>query len=101
MLYAIRFVMLVCGGFVILLISSFAVNLRTAYLLNVGLLVVPAILAVLGVNALQYVSPLVPVSSAELMWRLGGGDLTALIPWALWLAAGVTALVAAGKKWVK
>lgn len=101
MLYAVRLVMLVCVAFFVLLISSYAANLQTAYLLNLGFLGIPAMLAVLGVNAMEYVSPLVPVSSAELMWRLGGGDFKALIPWAAWLFAGTAALAAAGRKWVK
>lgn len=101
MLYAIRFVMLVSETFVILLISSYAANLQMAYMLNAGFLGIPVMLAVLGMDVLKYVSPLAPISSAELMWRLGSGDLTTVIPWVVWLAVGAAAFVIARRKWIK
>lgn len=100
-LYAVRLVMLILLAFVILLISSYSANIQMAYVLNIGILGFPAMLSVLGLDVLNYISPLVPISSAELMWRLGSGQLTAVMPWAVWMVVGIVSLVLARRKWVK
>ena len=101
LLYAIRFAMLLCVGFVVLLISHHCPSVRTAYLISAGILGVPALLTVLGVDALKWVSPLVPVSSAELLWGLGRDDLIFMLPWMAWLVCGVAALWLCRRRWVK
>lgn len=92
LLYAIRLVMLLCVGFAVLLISCHSPNVQAAYLISAAILGVPALLTVLGVDILKWVSPLVPVSSAELLWGLGSGSMICVLPWILWLGCGITAL---------
>ena len=101
LLYAIRLVMLMCVGFAALLISHHSPGVQAAYLISAGILGVPALLTVLGVDVLKWVSPLVPVSSAELLWGLGTGSLIYALPWALWLACGLAALWLCRRRWVK
>lgn len=100
LLYAIRLVMLLCVGFVVLLISHHCPSVRTAYLISAGILGVPALLTVLGIDILKWVSPLVPVSSAELLWGLGSGDLIFMLPWMAWLVCGAAALWLCRRRWV-
>ena len=100
LLYAIRLAMLLCVGFAVLLISHHAPGVQAAYLISTGILGVPALLTVLGVDVLKWVSPLVPVSSAELLWGLGSGSLVCALPWILWLACGLAALWLCRRRWV-
>ena len=100
LIYAIRLVMLILVAFVILLISGLSPNVQTAYVLSIGIIVLPAILILLGAGALKYISPIVPVSSAESMCILGYGDYTALIPWAVMISTGVSALLIYRRKWL-
>ena len=101
LLYAVRLVMLLCVGFTVLLISRHSPSVPAAYLISAGILGVPALLTVLGVDGLKWVSPLVPVSSAELLWGLGSGSLIDALPWILWLACGAAALWLCHRKWVR
>ena len=100
LLYAIRLVMLLCVGFAVLLISRQSPGVQVAYLASAGVLGVPALLTVLGIDVLKWVSPLVPVSSAELLWGLGRGSLIYTLPWVLWLACGVATLWLCQRRWV-
>ena len=100
LLYAIRLVMLLCVGFAVLLISRQSPGVQVAYLASAGVLGVPALLTVLGIDVLKWVSPLVPVSSAELLWGLGSGSLIYALPWVLWLACGVATLWLCQRRWV-
>ena len=68
-------------------------------MISAGILGVPALLTELGIDALKWVSPLVPVSSAELLWGLGSGILAYALPWALWLVCGVVALWLGRRRW--
>ena len=101
LLYAIRLVMLLCVGFAVLLISCHSPNVQTAYLISAAILGVPALLTVLGVGILKWISPLVPVSSAELLWGLGSGSLICALPWILWLGCGITALWLCRRRWYR
>ena len=101
LLYAIRFVMLLGVGFAVLLLSHHSPGVQTAYLISAGSLGIPALLTVLGIDGLKWVSPLVPVSSAELMWGLGSGSPIYALPWLVWLACGLAALWLCHRKWVR
>ena len=101
LLYAIRLVMLLCVGFAVLLISRYCPSIQSAYLVAAGVLGIPALLTVLGIEVLKWVSPLVPISSAELLWSLGSGSLIYVLPWVLWLACGSAALWLCRRQWVK
>lgn len=101
LLYAIRLAMLLCVGFVVLLISHQSPSVQAAYMVSAGILGIPALLTVLGIDILKWVSPLVPVSSAELLWCLGSGNFLYLLPWLVWLLAGLVSLWLCHRKWVK
>ena len=101
LLYSIRLVMLLCVGFVVLLIGCHCPSVQTAYLISAGILGVPALLIVLGIDILKWISPLVPVSSAELLWGQGSGSLIYALPWVLWMACGVEALWLCRRRWIK
>ena len=75
-------------------------NVRMAYVASAAALAFPALLTALGADIFKWVSPLVPVASAELLWRLGGGKWTSLLPWAAWLAVCLGTVTLAKKKWV-
>lgn len=100
LLYAARLIMLICVASVTLLISSFSPNVQTAYIAGMGLLGFPAVLTILGTDALKFISPLIPVSSAELMWSIGGGQYTAAIPWIIMLVVGTAAFIIGKRKWI-
>lgn len=77
-------------------------SLQSAYLLCVGVLGVPAFFAAFGIDALQWVSPIVPVSGAELLWGImGGGSLLGLVPWLLYLTVATAVLVIGCRRWVR
>lgn len=99
LLYAVRLAMLLCVGFAVLLISCQSPGVQAAYLISAGILGVPALLTVLGVDILKWVSPLVPVSSAELLWGLGSGYFLYLLPWLVWLLAGLVSPWLCRRKW--
>ncbi len=101
MLYAIRLVMLILTSFIALLISHFCSRINTSYIVNLAVLGAPAILVILGTDVLKYLSPLIPVSSAEIMWSLTGNSLMPIITWVIMVTFGILALIAAGRKWCK
>lgn len=101
MLYAIRLVMLILTSFIALLISHFCSRINTSYIVNLAVLGAPAILVILGTDVLKYLSPLIPVSSAEIMWSLTGNSLMPIIAWVIMVTFGIFALIAAGRKWCK
>ena len=70
MLYVIRLVMLILTSFIALLISHYCLRITTSYIVNLAVLGLPALLVILGADVLKYLSPLIPVSSAEIMWSL-------------------------------
>ena len=100
-LYVLRLVMLIGVGETALAVSLFCPNVRVSYVIVAVLLGLPALLTALGVGFFRWVSPLVPVASAELLWGLGGGSLICLLPWLVWLAVGVGALWIARRIWCK
>lgn len=101
-LYGMRLVMLILTALVALCLSHCMSSLQSAYLLCVGVLGVPAFFAAFGIDALQWVSPIVPVSGAELLWGImGGGSLLGLVPWLLYLAVSTVALVIGCRRWVR
>ncbi len=100
-LYSIRLLMLIFASFAVLMVSQRCATLQSAYIACVVLVAAPALLSVLGVDALKYISPMVPVSSAEQLWKIGSGSLSPIIPWVIWSAVGILALIAAGLNWSK
>lgn len=101
LLYAIRLAMLSGVAFMSLSISMYSNDLKISYLLNALLLGVPSFICILGTDAFKYLSPMIPVSSAELLWKIGAADYTALLPWVVWAAISISALLLARRKWVK
>lgn len=100
-LYGIRLLMLILTSFVVLAISQCAVNVQLSYILGFSILGIPALLTILGADIMKYLSPLVPISSAEIMWNLGAGTLTAILTWIIWCVIGISILVIGYRKWAK
>ena len=99
LLYALRLFMLIGVAEVALTIGVFCPNMRTAYLASAAVLGLPSLLTALGLEFFKWVSPLVPVTSAELMWGLGSGSFLYLLPCLAWLLAVMVALFVCYKKW--
>ncbi len=100
LLYAVRLVMLVGTAEAALAVGLFCANVRMAYVAGTAALALPALLTALGAEPFKWISPVVPVASAELLWGLGSGRLTYLLPWAAWLAASLAGTILPAKKWL-
>ena len=100
LLYGVRLLMLFGVGIGALLISHYAPGVQTAYLMSAGILGLPALLAVLGVDLMKWISPLVPVASAELFWGMGSGSFLYLLPFLAWLTVSGAALWFCRRKWI-
>ncbi len=101
LLYALRLLMLVGVAQFSLAAGSLCPNVRSALLAVPAALGIPALLTVLGAELFKWVSPVVPVASAELMWGLGSGRLAYTVPWLAWLAAVSASTLAARRGWVR
>lgn len=91
-LYGMRLAMLIPVGWAVLCISYFAPNVRMSCLLGTAVLVLPALFTVLGASFFQWITPLIPVSAAELLLGLGQGKWWCVFAFAAWIAAGHAAL---------
>lgn len=101
LLYAVRLLMLILTAETSLALGAFCSNVRTAYLLCAAVLGIPGLLSALGAEMFKWVSPVVPVSSAELLWGMGGGScIIYLLPWLAWLSVAAAAMLVMRKKWV-
>ena len=100
LLNTMRLLMLFSLSFAVLYISSFLPNVRMAYLVNTAVLILPALFTVLGIGFFKWISPLIPVSAAELLLLLGEGKTAAVIPWLVLTAAGLGSLILHKRKWV-
>ncbi len=98
-LYGMRFVMLCFVSFAVLLISRLSRNVLGAYLAGTAVLALPALFLALGFDEMKYVSFVLPVSSAEVLWKMGDGSLWHALPWAAGAAAGTAAVLAARRTW--
>ncbi len=56
------------------------------------LILLPALFTVLGASFFQWITPLIPVSAAELLLGLGQGKWWCVFAFAAWIAAGHAAL---------
>lgn len=101
LLYAVRLVMLILTAWVALLLSHLSSGIRRAYVLCIGVLGLPSLFFSFGMDALKWLCPVLPVSSAELLNGIQSGNVITALPWLLWLAVGVGALLAARRKWTK
>ena len=79
---------LCAAGFAALYIGGLFLALRVNYVACVAVLGVPALLVVLGVDFLKWVSPVMLVATTELMWSFSAGQLAAALPWLVWLTIG-------------
>ena len=91
-LYGMRLAMLIPVGWAVLCISYFAPNVRMSCLLGTAVLVLPALFTVLGASFFQWITPLIPVSAAELLLGLGQGKWWCVFAFAAWITAGHAAL---------
>lgn len=99
LLYGARLLMLIATSFVVLLISHLSPNIRTAYILSIAILVIPTLLVVLGAEVLKWLSALVPVSAAELLWAMGSGTVLPALGFLVWLAVGIAAMLYYQRLW--
>lgn len=88
--YALKLLVLLAAAFVIRFLSSLAANNRNALLLNMLVLILPAILVTLGVEAVSPISFLKPLAAVELFFRP--------LPFAAAALAGVIALAGSGRR---
>ncbi len=91
-LYGMRLAMLIPVGWAVLCISYFTPNVWMSYLFGTAVLVLPALFTVLGVNIFQWVTPLIPVSAAELLLGLGQEKWWCVFAFLAWIAVGHAAL---------
>ena len=94
-----RLLMLFSVAFSSLLISSYLPNVRVSYLAGTAVLVLPALFTVLGIGVFRFVSPLIPVSAAELYLKAGSGQRLCFLPFVIWLLIGHAALMVWLRKW--
>ena len=79
--------MLVLTSLIVLAISSLCKNILMSYILNMGALALPGFLVVSGVEVMKYLSSIIAVSSAEILWNAGGTRPAGLIYYAIVIAA--------------
>ena len=101
LLYGLRLLGLFMTAFLTLYLSSYLPNVRMAYLSCTAVLILPALFTVLGIGFFRWISPLVPVSAAELLLQMGAGKKGALIPLFLLGISGVSAVVLCWWKWAE
>ena len=99
LLNTIRILMLFSLSFAVLCLSSYLPNVRTAYLVNTAVLILPALFTVLGIGFFKWISPLIPVSAAELLLGMGAGKGWYIVPLVIWLIVGQGMIVAYMRKW--
>ena len=88
-LYGARLAMLVLTSLIVLAISSLCKNILMSYILNMGALALPGFLVVSGVEVMKYLSSIIAVSSAEILWNAGGTRPAGLIYYAIVIAAAI------------
>ena len=91
-LYGMRLAMLIPVGWAVMCVSYLVPNVRMSYLLGTAVLVLPVLFTVLGVKIFQWITPLIPVSTAELLLGLGQGKWWCVFPLVAWIAVGHVAL---------
>ena len=70
-LYAVRFLMLQLISFLMLLLGRKISNIRKAYIIGLGIFVIPSLFYVLGIEVFKWFSFVIPVSGVEALWYLG------------------------------
>lgn len=98
----LRFVMLYMLAMAVMFISRHTPTVELSYILCIMLLGLPALLFSLGIDILRFISPVVAVSSAEGLWSLSSsGGYWGLLPFAIWLIIGITAILMNYRRWVR
>ena len=93
LLYALRYLMLAMLAMAVMFISGLCPTVELAYMINLALLGLPAILYALGIDFLRFLTPVNAISAAEGLWALAGtGRFSGLLPCAVFLVAGLAAL---------
>lgn len=99
LLYMVRLAAIILTSFAVLAISQIPKNVLQAYVLNIGILGVPAVLILCGADVMKYFSPLIPISSAEILWSMGTGSSLPCLIWLIFAAAALTVHAAGFIKW--
>ncbi len=100
-LYLLRLLTLIGVGEAAMALGMACPSVVTAYAAGAVLLGLPSLLAAMGAEAFAWLSPLVPVASAELLWSMGGGSLAYVLPWLAWGAASLAAVGLCRRRWVR
>ncbi len=98
-LYGLRLIMLICVAEAAMCVGYLCPTARTSYVAAAAVLGLPALLTALGAELFKWVSPVIPVASAELLWGLGSGRLLYALPWLVYLAAASAALFLLRRRW--
>lgn len=98
--YGMRTLMLVFAAFVGMYIGSRTNRMESAYMLALGILGVPALLLILGLDVFGWVSPVILISVSQLL-NLVASQPIVILPWILWAALGVLAWFLSRKYWVR
>ncbi len=99
LLYFLRFMMLYLLAMVILFVSRQVPTVELSLIFNFVLLGLPGVLFALGIDIFGFLSPVIPVSSAELLWGLRDRDVSCLVPWLIWLVIGAAAGCLTWRDW--
>lgn len=94
-LYGTRLCMLVLTSLIVLAIGSLCKNILMSYIVNMGALALPGLFVVSGIEVMKYASPIIAVSSAEILWNAGGGHSAGWTYYVI-VAAGATVAGAIG-----
>ena len=89
LLYIVRFLMLYPVAVLMLLLGKRMKTMRASMAAGLGIFVLPALFAVLGGEVFKWISPIVPVSSAELFLKIGEGKWASVLPFVVWGTAGI------------
>ena len=74
--------------------------MESAYMLALGILGVPALLLILGLDVFGWVSPVILISVSQLL-NLVASQPIVILSWILWAALGVLAWFLSRKYWVR
>ncbi len=98
-LYIVRLLMLVFLSFIMMATGGLFSGMLLSCAACVGIFGLPALLVLTGVEAAKYVSPIVPVASAEILWN-AGSDPSGIAYWLAMAFVGVVCLMLSMKAWV-
>jgi hypothetical protein len=101
LVYGLRVLTLWCVAQMLLLVSSCAKKVQTAALLGIVLLVLPAALATIGLEAAQWISPLQALSTIELLQSAQFQGLKVFWPYLILFGLGLASALLSARRWTQ